>query len=408
MTVKNFDPELVKKLPEEVKTIFRIFLTEEYDSIRLVGGCVRDMLFVREVKDFDFATKFLPQETIKILEKNNIKAVPTGIKFGTITAVINHKHYEITTLRKDNEQDGRHCEPEFVDDYMQDASRRDFTINALYMNDHGLIYDYFDGLHDISNHVVRFIGDAKLRIEEDFLRILRFFRFSARYAGMLDIQGLEACIKHKSNIQKLSSERIRNELFRIISNNENERLLWILQEIEDNKIREEIFSAKFFIHNLANLLDIEQSFKIKLSDYIKFAALIFLPNENVNLDELFSRLNFSNQEKTYFNFLYKYQNSVIFDIENAKEFLVYFKKEWVRDLFLLESLNEKNKALSYSEIKDILDYINNFSLPLFPLNGNDLMNLGYAGKDVGLMLDKAKKRWIESDFRLSKEELLKE
>lgn len=139
-------PELIKKLPTEVLQLFEVFLKDTKlggDEIRLVGGCVRDMIANLEVKDFDFATKFLPEQVIEILTKNKIHAVPTGIKFGTITAVINKQHFEITTLRKDNQQDGRHCEPEFIDDYFFDAARRDFTMNALYLDNNGLVHDYF-------------------------------------------------------------------------------------------------------------------------------------------------------------------------------------------------------------------------------------------------------------------------
>ncbi len=187
------------KFAPEIKKIFDIF----GDDLRLVGGCVRDLLLEKKVNDFDFATRFIPSETIKILERNKIKAVPTGVKFGTITAVIDSKNFEITTLRKDNETDGRHCEPEFVDDYALDAARRDFTVNALYMDRVGKISDYFDGISDLKKQKIRFIGDANERIAEDYLRILRFFRFSARYAKRLDREGFAACVSNKSGLKKL-------------------------------------------------------------------------------------------------------------------------------------------------------------------------------------------------------------
>ena len=191
MNHKNFShPKLVNNLPQEVKTLFEIF----GDDIRLVGGCVRDLLLKKPVNDFDFATKNTPQKTTEILERNKIRAVPTGVKFGTITAVINGQNFEITTLRKDNETDGRHCNPQFVDDYFFDAARRDFTINALYLDSTGLVTDYFDGNSDLKAKKVRFIGDAVKRIEEDYLRILRFFRFSCEYAVELDQKGLAACV----------------------------------------------------------------------------------------------------------------------------------------------------------------------------------------------------------------------
>lgn len=304
MTGKTFShPELITNFPPEVQKIFETFLRDKKlggDEIRLVGGCVRDMLAGLKLKDFDFATKFLPEKTIEVLAQNRIHAVPTGIKFGTITAVINHQHFEITTLRKDSEQDGRHCEPEFIDDYFFDAARRDFTMNALYLDNQGLVHDYFDGITDLQNKKVKFIGEAKQRIEEDYLRILRFFRFSARFADKLDNEGLQACISCKEGIKNLSADRIRNEIFNIINCTENEKLLWIFSEIEKSKIRAEIFAAKLQISNLEKLLKLEETLQIKASASLKFAALVF--DANIDLPEIMLRLNFSNQEKNIFSF----------------------------------------------------------------------------------------------------------
>ena len=217
-------PQITKNFPSEVKKLFEIF----GEDIRLVGGSLRDLLLGKNMKDFDFATKFLPNEVIAILEKHQIKALETGIKFGTVTAVINHKNFEITTLRKDQNHQGRHCDVEFVADYLLDASRRDFTINALYLDCEGNIYDYFGGIDDLEKEKVKFIGNANSRIEEDFLRILRFFRFSCEYAKSLDKQGLEACTKQKENIKKLSRERIRQEFIKMFATSKTANLFKIL------------------------------------------------------------------------------------------------------------------------------------------------------------------------------------
>ena len=255
-------PNLIKNLPPEVKKIFSIFLNQG-DEIRLVGGCVRDLLIEKQVNDFDFATKFLPEEIIKILEKNKIQAIPTGVKFGTITAVVNHKNFEITTLRKDSETDGRHCQPEFIDDYFLDAARRDFTINALYLDDKGLVHDYFNGISDLKNQEVKFIGNAQERIEEDFLRVLRFFRFSCNYAKKLDEVGLKACFSKKSGLQKLSRERIRMEFLKLISSSKKAALIEILKQAEELNILSEIFSIKLDIKALEEIFKIENKNKFK-------------------------------------------------------------------------------------------------------------------------------------------------
>ena len=407
MKEKTFSrQDLLKNIPAEAQKIFEVFLRDKKlggDEIRLVGGCVRDMISGLAVMDFDFATKFPPQQAMEILAQNNIHAVPTGIKFGTITAVINKKHFEITTLRKDKESDGRHCEPEFIDDYFFDAARRDFTINALYLDNKGVVHDYFNGIVDLQENKVKFIGDAKQRIEEDFLRILRFFRFSCRYASELDSAALLACIDYKSNIKSLSEDRVRNEIFKIIAVAKSKKLIWIFEELENCGIREEIFSAKLQIANLQNLLELEEALQIKLSERIKFAALSF--GRDIDLQEILLRLNFSNQEKKYFQFLFdKIYNSSGLDYKDLRELLVFQEKDFVRDFYLL---NLTQTSLDIFEAKRLLKFINDFSLPNFPINGNDLMAMGVSGKELGKKLLKAKKLWIESDFKMQKDELLK-
>ena len=150
-------------------------------TLRFVGGAVRDSLLGREVKDVDAATTLLPEAVMALLEKAKIAAIPTGIDHGTVTAVIDGKHFEITTLRKDLACDGRHADVAFTDNWRDDAQRRDFTMNAMYLSPEGELFDYFDGETDARAGKVRFIGDAGARIAEDYLRILRFFRFFAHY-----------------------------------------------------------------------------------------------------------------------------------------------------------------------------------------------------------------------------------
>jgi poly(A) polymerase len=211
-------------LPDEVLKLFAIF----GENIRLVGGSVRDLILEKNVNDYDFACKFLPTEIVEILTKNNIKSIPTGLKYGTITAVINHKNFQITTLRKDKNQKGRDCDVNFVEDFYEDAKRRDFTINALYLDSLGQIHDYFNGIDDLENQKVRFILDAKTRIQEDYLRILRFIRFSCNYAQELDKEGLEACLNFKDFLKTLSKERVRDEFLKIISSKNSAQIINVL------------------------------------------------------------------------------------------------------------------------------------------------------------------------------------
>ncbi len=364
--------QLTQNFSPEVKKIFEIFGA----NIRLVGGCVRDLLLEKKINDFDFATKFLPDETTKILEKNKIKAVPTGIKFGTITAVVNGQNFEITTLRKDNETDGRHCAPEFVDDYLLDASRRDFTMNALYMDSLGQITDYFDGISDLKKQKLRFIGDAEKRIEEDFLRILRFFRFSCEYAAELDSEGLKACTKQRKNLKKLSRERIRQEFLKLIFSQKKERVVAILKILEEEKIAEEIFSSPLDIPAFERLQSEDQKLKI---------ATLFL-NKNFKPEEICA----TNFEKKLFNFLLSTSPSL--------------------DLRLLRAFNNDELVWNFClfvAAKNNLPLPKKFQkLPEFPIEAKDLIELGFKNKELGDSLDKLKKLWAESDFELGKQSLL--
>lgn len=380
----------MQKIPPKVKEILRIFNTAKPDSIRLVGGCVRDLLLGKNVSDFDFATTFLPEQTIEIMQKNQIQAIPTGIKYGTITAVIDKENFEITTLRKDVENDGRHPKTEFVDDYYFDAARRDFTINALYLDEKGEIFDYFDGLNDLKKQRVRFIGDANQRIQEDYLRILRFFRFSSIYAENIDEIGLKSCLDNKNGLKKLSSERIHDEIYKFLRPNEPSLLIKLIKTlILINKVNkeEQVFAAKLDISAFENLITAKTSAKLKL------ASLIISPQNN--LENIAKTLNFSNFEKKYYHFLQKNLGN-----QNYQKLLCFYQKDFVSDLCLL------NHAKTGSDPKADLDFIKHLKIPNFPLNGQDLLDLGFSGAKIGEKLAQAKEFWIENNFKPTKNQLL--
>jgi poly(A) polymerase len=189
------------------------------EMTRFVGGCVRDSLIEAEVSDIDLATRLRPETVIERLQRATIKAVPTGLAHGTVTAVIAGRPVEITTLRRDVATDGRRATIAYTDDWREDAARRDFTINALSAEPgDGEIHDYFDGLSDLEKRRVRFIGDPLVRIAEDHLRILRFFRFHARYgSGAPDADGFDACADRANDLMALSRERIADELLKLLA-----------------------------------------------------------------------------------------------------------------------------------------------------------------------------------------------
>lgn len=193
-------------------------LTAEGAVVRFVGGCVRDSLVGRPVRDIDVATATTPRDNLRLLTAAGIKAVPTGIEHGTITAVVGGRPFEVTTLRVDVETFGRHARVAFTDDWVADACRRDFTINALYADPDGSLYDPTGGLADLRRGRVRFVGRPEQRIEEDRLRILRFFRFHAWYGrGAANRSALAACRQAAAGIDRLSGERVRQELLKLLA-----------------------------------------------------------------------------------------------------------------------------------------------------------------------------------------------
>lgn len=213
--------DLLNRLPVQpwmqadgARRVMRALNAGAPDSARFVGGCVRNALLGQPVADIDIATKWEPDEVTRRLLKANVAVHPTGIEHGTVTAVANNQPYEITTLRRDVSTDGRHATVAFTTDWTEDAKRRDFHVNALYCD---LMGDLIDptgrGISDLREQKIAFIGDADTRLKEDYLRILRFFRFNAWYgSGQLDVEGLSACLRHRAGLETISVERIWSEL----------------------------------------------------------------------------------------------------------------------------------------------------------------------------------------------------
>ena len=201
---------------EATQTVLRELSKAGYVG-RVVGGAVRNALLGSPVRDIDIATDAKPEDVVRLFERAGYRVIPTGLKHGTVTVIAQDSTYEVTTLREDVATDGRHAEVRFTDNWGSDASRRDFTINALYCEADGEIFDPLGGLGDIEHRAIRFIGDPSARIGEDYLRILRFFRFFAEYGrGDIDRAGVSACVAGRLGVRRLSSERIREELLRLL------------------------------------------------------------------------------------------------------------------------------------------------------------------------------------------------
>ena len=263
---------------------------------RFVGGAVRDDLLGLPVNDIDLATRIQPDEVIRRLEQAKIKAVPTGIDHGTITAVSDGHAFEITTLRRDVSTDGRRATVAFTDDWEEDAARRDFTINALSADPNtGELFDYFGGLADLEQRHIRFIGDPLQRIAEDHLRILRFFRFHARFdAGEPDSAALDACTARANDLMALSRERIADELLKLLSLPDPSRTVQIMLERRIlTPVLPEIGMEA--VGDLRAVIAAEQRASVKPHPLRRLAAL--LPRDPSTADEIGGRLRLSNKAR---------------------------------------------------------------------------------------------------------------
>jgi poly(A) polymerase len=314
--------KFISKNCEFILNILNLYGAES----RLVGGCVRDALLGLPIKDIDIVTSLLPQETVNILKKYpGVTLLTLGIEFGTITAVIEGEYFEITTARKDLSCDGRWAEVEFTRDFRIDAERRDFTINAMsYSHVRGELYDYFGGEQDLKSRKVRFIGNPYLRIREDYLRILRFFRFSINYAEILDFEGLTACRDLIKGIESLSMERIRVETDKIIFARSSDAVLEHMKMIGLLHI---IFSIDLEIQPLKKLYENLKLRFDKYGDPITLAgsyAVLFSNNLSLSKTEL-TRYKFTKIQTTkIINIL-----SAVKELrDNSKDCEFVLKKTW--------------------------------------------------------------------------------
>jgi poly(A) polymerase len=388
---------------------------------RVVGGAVRDSLLGHEPHEIDLAVNLPPEKVIELLAKAGIKTVPTGIDHGTVTAVVDHKGYEITTLRHDIETDGRRAKVAFTDDWQADAGRRDFTMNALYTDASGKIYDYFDGRADLAAGHVRFIGDASARIKEDILRILRFFRFYAWFGkGAADKDGLAACKELKGLISgrdcsapgasarvvtataaPLSAERVWREIVKLLAA-ENSAPAWTL--MKETGVLDEVLPEAGNIKRLEMLLKAETKYEMPPAPLVRLAAL--LPEGKASAEIIAAKLKLSNREAEKITAL-----ATLPALLRGKLDPVPFRRalyehgaDACRDAALL--IGAENPTL---DLEPVLAEALGWERPVFPVMGVDLLKLGAKpGPKMGEILRSVEEWWIAQDFRPSREECLAE
>ncbi|MEH0831111.1 CCA tRNA nucleotidyltransferase [Anaplasma bovis] len=370
---------------------------------RLVGGCVRDSIIGRNITDIDFATDLLPSEVQNALRNSGIKSIPTGIKHGTITAVVDGVGYEITTLRRDVKCDGRHADVAFTDSWKEDASRRDFTFNALYCDIDGKIYDYFSGVKDLESRTITFIGDAEKRVLEDFLRILRVFRFHASIcsSSTLSEEITNICKKHSDSLGTLSKERIKGEFFKLLSCTNCVKTLDTMRECEVlDKVIPYQLSTKFLESPHITC----RPPIVKLSTALK--PLICHTDVKEVVQNVTNLLRLSNKERNLLRTLLETHLPFPLSRTHRTQYLNIFGNEVFTYLAIVNYLNE-NSVMTEEDFVEHIRVAESFVPSTFPISGADLIVLGYKeGKHLGDTLAKLRNIWEKDPANVTKEHLL--
>ena len=389
---------------KKVDQIFKVIKQNSTSGeIRYVGGCIRKILNNEVVDDIDLATNLEPQEVCEILKNNNIKFYESGIEHGTITAMIDNFKFEITTLREDVETDGRHAKIKFSKDWKKDASRRDFTINSIYSDDAGNLFDPFNGKKDLENGYIKFIGEPDKRIKEDYLRILRYLRFYSNYSKHHHDTDVIKKIKiNIGGISKLSKERLFDELKKITN-------IKTLEKLSKDKTSSEIFLMIFpEIKNLDFFSKLKpHSFNLARGfDFIFLLMLMILDNSD-NADYFLYKFNISNKDKKRIKILdnFNRENSSKKITLNDLNKIFYFSgKQAVIDILNYKIFKSKKIDLKLKEFKD--HFINKI-IPIMPIKADLLMSKYKIskGKILGDKIKSIEEKWVENNFNISDQEV---
>jgi len=358
---------------------------------RVAGGAVRNALWGLPVRDIDVATTLVPDQVVSVVRDAGFSVYPTGIKFGTVTVVIDDLSIEVTTLRADMETDGRHAVVQFSTDWAVDAARRDFTFNALYCDLAGQVFDETGmGLKDHDERRVRFVGEAEARIREDYLRILRFFRFEAQYGnGSFDRQGLMACEGLKQGLHKLSGERVQAELFKILL---APRVVPVIEMMINHGVLQELFEVDGSPETLARLVVIENE-----PDALRRLAVLTPDVSHLRLSRA--------QQRRFAALKTPIGLSPDSELQDRQAMLYGVGERAYRDGVMMARIRCSDDT-RWQELQDLPDH---WSVPEFPVSGQDLLDAGFVpGKAVGKRLKQLEQRWVSGGFSASKEVLLAE
>jgi poly(A) polymerase len=360
---------------------------------RFVGGAVRDALLGAGVVDIDIAVPMPPAESLARLAAKGIKVIETGLEHGTVTAIAGTHAFEITSLRRDMETDGRHAVVAFTDDWAADAARRDFTINALYASAGGEIFDYATGVEDLIAGKVRFMGDAKTRIAEDYLRVLRLFRFHAWYGkGEIDAEGLRAAAEAKDKLKTLSAERIAKELLRLL---EAGNPAPVLRVMAATGILSELLPGALQLPRLERLAELDADNFFARDAVLRLAAL--LPGGGEAAHAAADALKLSNADRTRLEQALNGEKiAAHLSAQDARRLLYRIGVARFKDKVLLQWAGAPRGAGAWRMLLEMAD---NWQRPRFALTGRDVMQAGVPeGPDVGRILAQVEDWWAGGDF----------
>ena len=386
---ENINP---KKLINN-KDILKLFnLVEKHGGrLRFVGGAVRDAITGFPRSNIDLVTDLSPSEFSDMCDDEGLRCVPIGIQFFTIGVMVNKSFFKVTSLSPE--------EDNIKDEWKTDASKRDLTINAVYADEKGNVFDYYNGIKDLENGVIKFIGKPEETINADYIRIMRFFRFCAMFGRKIDRKSLKACVKNKSLLKKVSADKIKDELFKIMMAPFAVRALEL---IFDNGILDFMVAPPKNLNNMDKLESLIKNLNID-KNIIRRIFVIFEPDSK-RANRLADIFRLTREQKEYFLDLTsaKLTASNFKDTVSINKSIYLYGKDICKDRWLYLNLENNN----IKEIKEVLNTLDSTSISEFPINGKDLIKIGADTKFIGLYIDVLKKEWFESGCLLSKTDLL--
>jgi tRNA nucleotidyltransferase/poly(A) polymerase len=402
----NLGFRIIKK-ETEVEQIFNaIHSFSETSNIRFVGGCVRKIINKEKVDDIDLAVNLKPKDVCQALKEKNIKYYESGIEHGTITALIDNNRFEITSLRKDIDTDGRHAKVEFSDDWKEDASRRDFTINSIYADIEGNLFDPFNGKKDLENGKVIFIGDAETRIKEDYLRVLRYIRFYLNYSkNKHDSKIIKIIKKNLGGFSYISSERLLDEFQKLLR---SEGFFKLTNDKDCLEIINLIFPQFKNISVFRKL----NSFAKKNFDKVDFIFLLSLMiiDGTDNVDYFIYKFNISKKDQKRLLFLNNFNSQKIngknFSEKNLNKIFYFSGREALMDIIYFK-IFKSNKV--NDKLIELINSFQNKKIPIMPLKADTLMkkyNI-LEGRELGDKLRAIEEVWINNNFQISEKEVQK-